>query len=271
MGKWHKVEKPLDIPSYIEWLAEERAVLITEAIEYHYERVTPRMAYRFETSPFWVEWLDSISEYNDEYKGYKGYPLLSKLDKPELKIKPWESFFDKTHRKNVIMNPNWPKAPPGDWILPNNWYSRINDIIRTRIVVKYLDGAEFLVNKTNLLCKKHNKEDVQCDFEAKEEGYYAVHMYAAEEFEISRIDLDTEMVTTKIEIQVITQTQEVIVDLLRKYYEEKRSKIIPPSKRKWQWEYESPEFNTYYLGHILHYMEGKIMVAREEERSHGKD
>lgn len=265
------MEKPLDIPEYIEWLVKKHAVVITEAIKKHYELVVvPRMAYQFEKSPFWLEWLNSLSEYNGEYKVDFGYPLLYNLEKPELKMKSWESFFDKTHRKNVILNPNWPKAPPGDWILPNNWYSRINDIIRTRIVVKYMDGAEFLMNKTNLLCRKHNKEDVQCDFEAKEEGYYAIHMYVAEEFEIPRIDWDTEMVTTSIEIQITTQIQEVIVDLLRKYYEEKRSKIIPPSKRKWQWEYESPEFTLYYLGHILHYIDGMIVAVREEARSHEK-
>ncbi len=265
------MEKPLDTQKYIEWLEEDHAVVIAEATKKHYEqKVVPKIAYQFENSPFWVEWLNSLSEYDGEYKEDRGYRLLYSLDKPSLIPKSWESFLDKTHRKNVILNPNWPKHPPGGWILPDNWYSRINDIVRTRIVVRYLDGAEFLVNKTNLLCNKHNKKHVECDFEATEEGYYAVHMYVPEEFEIPRIDWGTEMVTTRIEIQVTTQIQEVIVDLLGKYYEEKRSKIIPPSRKAWQWEFESPEFTTYYLGHILHYIEGTIMAARKEERSHGK-
>ena len=264
------IEKPAGSSKYFEWLAKYRNVVITDKMREHYERIVPKMEYQFKNSPFWTQWLGSLREFDAAYKEEKGYPLLANLDTPpDLKTKPWLSFLDKTYRKNVIANPNWPYAPPDGWILPDNWYSQIKDIIRTSIVVKYLDGADFLIKKTNLLCKAHGKEDIRCDFEAKEEGYYAVHMYIMEEFEIPRIDWDTEKITTTVEIQITTQIQEVIRDLLRKYYEDKRSKILPTSGLIWQWDYKSPEFTTYYLGHILHYIEGMIMTAREKERSHG--
>ena len=48
-------------------------------------------------------------------------------------------------------------------------------------------------------------EELPRHFEATEEGYYAVHIYVPEEFEIPRIDWDTEMVTASVEIQVTTQ------------------------------------------------------------------
>ena len=263
-------KKPVGSSEYFEWLAKYRNLVITDKMRDHYERIVPKMEYQFKNSPFWTQWLGSLREFNAEYKKDKGYPLLYSLDTPpELKTKPWESFLDKTYRKNVIANPNWPNRPLNGWILPHNWYTQINDIIRTSIVVKYLDGADFLIKKTNQLCKAHNKEDIRCDFEAKQEGYYAVHMYIIEEFEIQSIDWDTEKIKTTVEIQITTQIQEVIRDLLRKYYEDKRSKILPTSELIWQWNYKSPEFTTYYLGHILHYIEGMIMTAREKERSHG--
>lgn len=257
------IEKPVGSSAYFAWLAKYRNVVITDTMREHYERIVPKMEYQFKNSPFWTQWLGNLREFNAAYKEEKGYPLLANLDTPpKLQTKPWLSFLDKTYRKNVIANPNWPCAPPDDWILPDNWYSQIKDIIRTSIVVKYLDGADFLIKKTNQLCKAHNKEDICCDFEAKEEGYYAVHMYIMEEFEIPRIVWDTEKITTTVEIQITTQIQEVLKDLLRKLYVEKRGKILPASDLIWQWRYDSPEFTTYYLGHILHYVEGMIMTAR---------
>ena len=264
------VDKPLDTEKYVKWLGYRHKIVDLKEHQRHYEKVVPKMNQQFANSPFWVQWSSNLREFNDEFRSDTGYPLLSPLDIPNLEPKEWENFLDKTHRKNVITNPNWPKPPPGGWILPNNWFSKINDIIRTSVVVKYLDGVDFLIKRTNSLCKQHKKEEANCDFEAKAEGYYAAHMYIAEEFEIPTSGWDTEKVRGTVEIQITTQIQEVIRSLLHKYYEETRSRILPESEMVWQWRYESPEFTTYYLGHILHYVEGMIMAAREKESSHGK-
>jgi hypothetical protein len=138
-----------------------------------------------------------------------------------LHIKPWNSFFLKTYRKNVIENKLWPAAPQEGWILPNTWFSKINDIVRTMVVVKYLDGVEFLVNKV----KSHFEErsaDCKVSFEARTEGYYAAHLLTRHNFEIPRFDWDTERVDVWIEIHVVTQLQEVIRRLTHKYYEHRR-------------------------------------------------
>ena len=162
-------------------------------------------------------------------------------------------------------NEVFPEPPIEGWILPENWYSRIDDILRTLIVVKYLDGVEFIIAKIRSLCEEIEK-DFECIFQAREVGYYAVHLYLKEEFEIPRMDWDTVKVITAIEIQITTQLQEVIRKLLHKYYEERR--MLPPgTERMWQWDYRSDEFATNYLGHILHYIEGMIMDIREKERT----
>jgi hypothetical protein len=129
--------------------------------------------------------------------------------------------------------------------------------------VKYLDGVDFLVERLKLLCDTLN---IQCQnfLEAREDGYYAAHVYITQNYEIPRVDWDTEKVNISFEIQVTTQLQETIRSLLHAYYEEARNK--PKSReKKWQWNYKSNEFSVNYLGHILHYIEGTIVRIRDEQ------
>ena len=38
--------------------------------------------------------------------------------------------------------------------MPDKWNSRVNDIVRTYFVTKYLDGVGFMVKKIHGLCEK---------------------------------------------------------------------------------------------------------------------
>jgi len=258
-------DKPKDIPQYKQWLKENHQVEITDKIKNNYESATDKMKQQFQKSLFWKQLGENLREYNDEYYLDKEYQLLQETSLPDILTKPFDSFLLKTFRKNILENEDFPEPPAEGWILPENWYSRINDILRTLIVVKYLDGVEFIIAKIRSLCEEIEK-DFECIFQAREVGYYAVHLYTKEEFEIPRMDWDTVKVSTAIEIQITTQLQEVIRKLLHKYYEEKR--VLPPqTERMWQWDYRSDEFATNYLGHILHYIEGMIMDIREKERT----
>ncbi len=190
--------------------------------------------------------------------------MLVRSASPKLCVKPFDSFFSKTFRKNVSENELWPDPPEGGWILPSNWYTRISDIIRTLFTVRYLDGVEFLTAKIESLCCGHG---LPCQYhhEAREEGYYAVHLYTKQEFEVPRRDWDTERIDVWIEIQITSQLQELIRRLLHRYYE-KRRLLAVRKDLKWQWDYTSDEFCTNYLGHILHYVEGMIMTIREKQK-----
>ena len=216
-----------------------------------------------EESDFWVRLTESLREYNDEYLVKTGYPLLIGESKPKVDIKPYDSFLLKSFRKNILANKCWPDKPKGGWILPNNWYTKIDDIIRTLFVVKYIDGVEFMIDKIKSLCEHLNMK-CRVYLEAREEGCYAGHLYTKQEFEIPRVNWDTEKVDVSLEIQITTQLQEVIRKLLHKYYEERR-KRIKEEDVKWQWNYKSNEFVANYLGHILHYVEGMIMEIRERQ------
>jgi len=259
-------DKPTNLEEYLQWLKNRHNVDITNRTRIHYDAVAEKVKQQFKRSRFWKQLGANLQEYNDEYYLSNGYQLLPEKKLPKIEIKPFETFLHKTMRINVLDNNRWDKAPPDGWILPDTWYPRINDIVRTCFVVRYLDGVEFMRNKMQTLCKEDNERDFDCKFKAKEEGYYAAHVYTREKCEIPKfIVVGTEEVSVSIEIQITTQLKEVIRELLHKHYEARREKVSTTPEELWQWNYMSGEFATNYLGHILHYVDGMIVGIREKE------
>jgi hypothetical protein len=262
-------EKPTDMATYKTWLREQRGVSVSGRTENHYRSVISKVREDFEKTLLWKRLTANLHRYNDEYVlSHQGYPLWESDKPPVLETKSFDSFLLKTFRKNVLDNANWPDPPPGDWILPDNWFSKIDDAVRTLLVVKYLDGVEFTMDALSSLSQRL-KTKFQAHMEAREEGYYAAHMYIRKRFEIPRETWDTERVDVSIEIQITTQLQEAIRRLLHKYYEARRANPIVGDE-KWQWAYGSDEFVVNYLGHILHYVEGMIMDVRKRQLASAK-
>jgi len=259
-----KTGKPKSVDEYKRWLRKEHEIQISNRTRAYYDSITSKIKLDFEKSLFWVRLTENLREFDSEYQLKTRYPLLIAGFEPEVHIKLFDSLLLKTFRKNVLENKRWPDEPDGGWFFPDNWYSRINDIVRTLLVVKYLDGVEFMIDKIQTLCGQHR---LPCDvfLEAREEGYYAAHLYSQQEFEIPRVTWDTERIKVSIEIQITTQLQEVIRKLLHKYYEESR-KTLREEDMKWQWNYKSDQFVANYLGHILHYVEGMIMEIIEKQK-----
>lgn len=249
---------------YIEWLVENHGYSTLH--ETYYKTVTEIMKANFISSDFWQSFTSELNNFDAEYYRKTGYPLF-RIIEPEIQIKPFDSFILKTYRKNILYNNKWPDAPSSNgWITPDNWYSRVNDTLRTIVEVKYLDGVKFLISKTDQLCKKKTLNFEQ-HLEARDEGYYAAHMYIGQKFEIPDIKWDTKIISTNVEIQITTQIQEVIRKLLHQYYEDNRTKTIRKEKEKeWAWNYQSDEFSANYLGHILHYLEGIIINLRDKQK-----
>jgi hypothetical protein len=137
-------------------------------------------------------------------------------------------------------------------------------MVRTLISVKYLDGVEYLIHKISRMSEECGL-NCQFIFEAREEGYYAGHLYFTQTINIPGIEWDTIKINAIIELQITTQLQEVIRKLLHKYYEQRRIQLKSESQ-KWQWNYNDDEFIANYLGHILHYVEGMIMEIREKQK-----
>ena len=257
------MKKPQDIYEYQQWLKEKHGIEFSERDQTYYESVAIKIKRDFEQSPFWTQLVGQLQNFEDDYLLSTSYNLFLPDFPSELKEKPFKSFFLKTFRKNILENKNWPNAPNEGWVLPNNWYSKINDIVRTLFIVKYMDGVDFLLERIESFCKQNNL-DFSAELKAKEEGYYAAHIYVIQSINIPKKTWDTEKVDIPIEIQITTQLQEVFRRLLHKYYEERRKKVH--ADINWQWDYKSDEFATNYLGHILHYVEGMIMDIRNKQK-----
>lgn len=256
------LRKPENMSEYVNWLRREKNADVEQARN-QYESVTSKILRDFNRSKFWSELKGNLKTYDDEYLSQKGYKLRVSESPPEMQLKQFDSFLLKTYRKNILENNNFPNEPVSGWFLPENWFLKINDILRTLFTVKYFDGIEFLVERLRTLCD-NNGIECNCSYEAREEGYYAAHLIVKHNFEIPKRDWDTEKVLIPIEFQITTQLQEVIRRLLHRYYERARKRTKNPVQ-KWQWDYKSDEFATNYLGHILHYVEGMIMEIRENQ------
>lgn len=258
-------DRPEDRTSYLRWLRESFDVDVNERLEARYDAVVNKVKRDFEGAPFWKQIETELKDYDSEYRlQAQNYPLFLASDEaPVLVTKSFDSYLLKTYRRNVAENGAWPDPPKAGWILPDEGFSRLSDLVRTSFVVKYLDGVEFLSRRL-----KENGESLGCtcqlDFEAKMEGHYAAHLCVRDTFQVPDESWEMEEVSISVEIQIITQLQEVIRRLTHKFYEARREQ---PSQARsnWQWDYKSDEFTANYLGHILHYVEGMIMEVRTRQ------
>lgn len=261
-SKWPD-DKPATVEHYQEWLRSAHGVEIERAGSY-YELVSSHVKEKFEASDFWTGMQQLLAELDERYFLRTDYRLLHDRGVPKLFVKDFDAFLVKTFRRNILENDLWPNPPEGGWVLDPDWLSSANDIVRTLFVVKYLDGVADLAEGLKNYAAGQGIE-LELSLQARIEGYYAAHLHGQFEFEIPRRDWDTERRKFTIELQITTQLQELIRRLTHKFYEERRIRVSGPP-RIWQWDYESDEFVSNYLGHILHYVEGMIMDVRKKQR-----
>ncbi|GAB3286389.1 hypothetical protein GCM10027449_33070 [Sinomonas notoginsengisoli] len=225
----------------------------------------------FEQSEFWLGVQRSLPMWEQDYAQENHHRLFSGTNPAPLNLKPWKSFLNKTWRENVKNNANWPDAPNSGWVLPDTWFEKFWDIIRTRFTVNYLDGVSFLVERIERHAKSLGLQ-VQVETKAKDTGYYAMHVRVPQEFK--GLDLDyvgPELRTSEVEIQVTTALQEMVDNLTHRHFERSRE-TMDPVRGPWQWDYRGAEFGVYYLGHVVHWVEGMIMAVRDTQiSSDGKD
>jgi len=257
------LKQPKDINEYRRWLDREHGVDLSRVAS-HYESVVRKIYDDVQASDAWTALNENLETMNQEYLVKTGYKLLAEESSLALLTKSFDSFLVKTFRKNVLSNGNWPKPPTDGWLLPGDWFTRINDIARSLLVVKYLDGVMFASDKINRLFQS-NQWPCEVRFEARTEGYYAAHVYTSVPVSIPRIDWDTQAIDVSLELQITTQVQDVIRRLLHAYYEERRVTMTSEQSLSWQWDYKSPEFSANYLGHVLHYIEGMIVEIRDRQ------
>lgn len=254
--------KPNTLDDYNKWAL--RNLRWNNTANRYYDTVVSSMKTQFEQGSFWVNFLTNLSKLKQDYREKQGVELLYLGSNPELCTKPYESFVDKTFRKNVLKNENWPDAPNRGWVDFINGYEFIGDIVRTSCAARYLDGVELIVQCARDTCT-HLGDSCRCDYKANDEGYYAVHVDIPVEFEIPTLTWESRKISTSVEIQVTTQFKDVIKELIHDVYAKGRS-TVHSSDHKWQWDYKSDTFTMNYLGHLMHYLEGTIVELRDRRK-----
>lgn len=252
--------RPENLHEYADWLWEAHGVE-TALLERQYDRVSLSMATQFEASRFWSALQPALSELSGRYFVRTGYTMWSSPEPPTVEAKPWQSFWLKTYRRNVLDNDDWPGPPHGGWWLPNTWFSLAKDVVRSRIVVRYLDAVVEVAQLMERFARRLG-HGYTTDYEGTESGYYAAHFVVRRRLEIPALAFDTTRVMAPIEITITTEVKSVVQELLHKYYEEAR---LHPSSDSIdaRWNYASDAFRSSYLGHMAHYLEGAIMNLRE--------
>lgn len=205
----------------------------------------------------------SLEKCREQYSEDTKSELFMTPSESEIKwlTKEYRSVLDKSYRYNVIENLGWPSEPSGGWMKPENWFSKLNDTVRTRIVCKYIDGPKFLAEQlvalaTDLGLKSHFIS------RQKDDGYYAYHFYTG--IPVSGlIGAKPEKVEVDVEIQITTQLQDALSQITHLYYEDRRNRReSDPSS--WKWEIDTNRFRIGYLSHTLHLLEAIILEARNE-------
>jgi ppGpp synthetase/RelA/SpoT-type nucleotidyltranferase len=220
-----------------------------------------------ESSESWSKFVDAVKMISDKYKFDTGYKLFSSdIFIPDLTIKPFNSVIEKTYRINILNNKKFPMPPFVDllnaqeWVTEDNIYRALNDIIRGRMVCRYMDGPEYFCSELNNILSKSTIVDhhsMETDL-----GYYSWHFGIRFDREIMKPNGEIKPEAIRVEVQISTQLQEILSDLTHSFYENKR--LAGQSDPLWKWRPAEPKFQGVYFGHALHMIEGMLVQLKNQ-------
>lgn len=212
--------------------------------------------------PFFKQLEVDLRHWDEVERSRTGAPLLMTLEAPQLVQKPFASAVNKCFRKNCAGNQSFPNPPNGGWVTPVTMYSRLNDLLRSTLVCKYVDGpaklAQFLNNRAASMGLAS-----RFDAESREQGYYAYHFYVTIPVGLLQSDFSEVETLLQVELQISTQLQEVMRKVTHDFYEDVRSLDVPDDG-KWKWEIDSNRFRAGYVSHALHLLESIIVQLRND-------
>ena len=184
----------------------------------------------------------------------------------DLYEKPFASAFEKAYRIDCLGNDDWPDPPDGRraWLQPSNYQATLNDLVRTTIYVRFMDGAPFLAERLAETTREHGVMS-SIEYRSDATGYYAIHLSVALEAYVTGIGWEAELVNFDVEIQIATMTQWVLRTLSHDLYA--RQRVSRPDDDQWQWQPSGEPFQTSYLGHLLHYADGMMVELRKQSET----
>ena len=250
----------IDLPSYSEYLYLINSILevdLSGKIKTYFEQNLIVADNQVQAHPFFVSIEDFLQQCDKDY--FKEYSADLRMSQQAITLlkKPYESLVSKTYRHNIVENLNLPEEPPDGWLFPEESFQRVNDLIRTTIVCKYVDGPRFLAKKIDDYAKSLS---LDCSYysQQKDEGYYAYHFYVEIPIQIATLKYDPYDTKLSVEIQLTTQLQEVLYKITHQHYERNRH-IRKNDPSSWKWEVSSSRFKSGYLSHTLHLLEAIIL------------
>ena len=266
---------------YVDWYEDLLGDnLESGSAEQWFERVTDAGSRVLEGSEFWQALQKTLNTWNASFEAdHDGYPLLGSAPQPKrIGKKTFKSVLIKSFRWNVLENSNWPDPPvkspstaskygehdphdPKSWFGPHNWLSDFPDIFRTRLTTSYFDGVNYLARRVMELADHNTEVSPHLRLRASLEGHHAVHLWVYHQLDTYDYEYgDPVCVPVRLEVQITTTIQSTISEMLHRVYDDWRLNGTPPG---WEWDLRDPGFSVNYLGSTLHYLEGMIVVARD--------
>lgn len=238
-----------------------------EQFKRRYNSNTRLIKSEIETSDSWEKFVETTNKISDEYKLNSGYRLFSSDNIiPDLFIKPFDSVIEKTYRINILNNRNFPEPPlvklskETGWVTEDNLYRSINDVIRGRMICRYMDGPEHFCTELEKILEQSTIVDhhsMETDL-----GYYSWHFGIRFDRDIMKPSGEIKSEAIRLEVQISTQLQEIMSDLTHSFYESKR--VGEESKIIWKWRPSEPKFQGVYFGHTLHMIEGMLVQLKNQ-------
>jgi ppGpp synthetase/RelA/SpoT-type nucleotidyltranferase len=183
----------------------------------------------------------------------------SKAPELVLRKKTFASFANKLFRLNCLWNRSWPKNPREGWITYSTSFGMLDDLIRTMLICRYLDGPERISQE---IIAAANDVGLKGDTapKATDVGYYAWHTYIGMPAQVIVADKVID-ISLSVEFQATTQLQAALRELTHKFYEQDRG-AVSTARSQARWDYRSPRFRAEYLGHTLHLVDAMILELR---------
>lgn len=208
---------------------------------------------------FFKDLSSLIPTWNSDHVDKFGYPLFVDGVQPVLQRKSFESVVSKIYRQCYLQNTLFPSPPVSGWIDDTNYLKAFNDLIRTKLTCKFIDGPELVANLLTDLARAHNLSSTFYS-RSLDDGYYAFHFYV--DFQVNAYSAGSSMpITLRMEIQISTQLKDVMYEILHKYYEKDRMQQAA-ANQNWKWDVKSNKFRSGYLAHTLHLLESIIIELR---------
>lgn len=140
---------------------------------------------------------------------------------------------------------------------------RLEDLVRVRLQVQFLDGVPFLAKKIHELVLK---DDPNATIEPKGSlnGYFAQHLTFRSQVYF-RFGAAPEACNVTCEIQIATSLATHVWENSHGLYENTRMTL--ERSEDWQWSPKDPRFLSRQLGHMIHLADGLFCNLRDSNKA----